>query len=50
MKALFAVEKAAADKKKDAKKRFDELTKQVKEGAEKPPILPKEESKAQNSQ
>ena len=43
---MFALEKAAGEKKKDAKKRVDELTKQIKEAAKKPPIQPKEESKA----
>ena len=45
VKALFAVEKAADTKKKEAKKRVDELTKQFNEGAGKPLILPKEARK-----
>ena len=50
VKALFAIEQAAAGKMKDAKKRVDELTKQIKEAAKKPPIQPKEESKAQQQE
>lgn len=33
VQALFALEKAAGEKKKDAKKRVDELTKQIKAAA-----------------